>query len=265
MTGSIIRVAIWLSLFLTPEGSCRAQTHSWTDSVEVDGPARYTDGLLEVMSNGQVNAAARFIRLNIGEAGKFVIPISLYSSVSANHFRDQWNPVDQRSNEHLAYAFLNPLSGWLSVSTEGMVQLNRERSITRVGFLYFICGRMLSAFRVGDPADPRTGSPVNFLNNFLSAGFIFQTGAWTLPRQARAEEGTFWTAVEVHTAYSHPDVLKKVLQEARPRGMYAGYSIGMGITINGSIRVKVVYHHYTHPPEIEYAKPIYQLALNFRD
>jgi hypothetical protein len=52
-------------------------------------PEIFTSGFIDVMNNGQVNGSARFIRLLIGEPGKFAIPLSLYGGVSNNNFQNQ--------------------------------------------------------------------------------------------------------------------------------------------------------------------------------
>ena len=42
-------------------------------------PEILTSGFIDIINNGQVNASARFIRLYIGEPGKFAIPLSIFS------------------------------------------------------------------------------------------------------------------------------------------------------------------------------------------
>src|SRR5689334_23065086 len=62
-------------------------------------PEIFTSGFIDIVNSGQVNASARFIRLYVGEPGKFAIPLSLYSGVSSNSFQ---NPtIIQRSNDVL--------------------------------------------------------------------------------------------------------------------------------------------------------------------
>lgn len=52
-------------------------------------PEILTSGFIDIVNNGQINASARFIRLFIGEPGKFAIPLSIYSGVSSNNFQNQ--------------------------------------------------------------------------------------------------------------------------------------------------------------------------------
>ena len=51
-------------------------------------PEIFTSGFIDILNSGQVNASTRFIRLFIGEPGKFAIPLSLYSGVSSNNFQN---------------------------------------------------------------------------------------------------------------------------------------------------------------------------------
>src|SRR5215216_6359608 len=89
-------------------------------------PELFSSGFIDVINNGQVNAAARFIRLYIGEPGKFELPVSLYSGVSSNNF--QYGPtVVQRTNESLAINLINPLAGLLNISAEDLFFLHKDR------------------------------------------------------------------------------------------------------------------------------------------
>ena len=49
-------------------------------------PEIFTSGFIDIFNSGQVNASARFLRLNIGEPGKFSVPLSFYTGVSSNNF-----------------------------------------------------------------------------------------------------------------------------------------------------------------------------------
>ncbi|MBK9382809.1 MAG: hypothetical protein IPN39_16015 [Chitinophagaceae bacterium] len=51
-------------------------------------PEIFTSGFIDIVNNGQVNASARFIRLFIGEPGRFAVPLSFYSGVSNNSFQN---------------------------------------------------------------------------------------------------------------------------------------------------------------------------------
>ena len=64
-----------------------------TSQNKINKPEIFSSGFIDVMNNGQVNAFARFIKLFIGEPGKFSIPLSFYGGVSSNNFQNQNNAV----------------------------------------------------------------------------------------------------------------------------------------------------------------------------
>ena len=90
-------------------------------------PEILTSGFIDVISNGQVNASARFIRLYIGEPDRFAIPLSIYSGVSSNNFQGQQNTFVSRANEQLVINFINPLSGLANLSIDGVIFLKEVR------------------------------------------------------------------------------------------------------------------------------------------
>ena len=74
-----------------------------------------------MINNGQVNASARFIKLYIGEPNKFQIPLTFYGGVSSNNFQHN-NTGGQvtKSNDRLVNQNINPFSGLVNVSVEGI-------------------------------------------------------------------------------------------------------------------------------------------------
>ena len=68
---------------LAKMGNIENQTSSTVNNINSKQykPEIFTNGFIDIINNGQINASARFIRLYIGEPGKFAIPLSLYSAV----------------------------------------------------------------------------------------------------------------------------------------------------------------------------------------
>lgn len=223
-------------------------------------PEIFTSGFIDIVNSGQVNASARFIRLYVGEPGKFAIPLSLYSGVSSNSFQ---NPtIIQRSNDVLVTNFINPLSGLANISIDGMIFFNKKsKKITKAGFLYHFGERILTGIRAGPITDPATGKPVNFLNSFGSLGLYFQTGAWDSNNSKNV--GTCWIAFRYIGCYTNPDQLKEFLPAIETNGVYHGYSLAWGVEINNFVNIKVVYYKYVKKPEIQYFLPIYQFSFNY--
>ncbi|MGH2552600.1 MAG: hypothetical protein ACRDEB_02720, partial [Chitinophagaceae bacterium] len=224
-------------------------------------PEIFTSGFIDIINNGQVNASARFIRLYIGEPGKFAVPVSLYSGVSSNNFQNTQS-YTQRSNDALVTNFINPLSGLANISIDGIVFFNKKSTkVTKAGFLYHGGERILTGIRTGPVTDPATGKPVNFLNSFGALGLYFQTGAWD--RNNSKNVGISWFAFRYIGCYTNPTQLKEFLPNVETNGLYHGWSLAWGVEINNFVNIKVVYYKYVKKPEINYYLPIYQFSFNY--
>jgi hypothetical protein len=224
-------------------------------------PEIFTSGFIDIINSGQVNASARFIRLYIGEPGKFSVPLSLYSGVSSNNFQNTQS-YSQRSNDALVTNFINPLSGLANISIDGVVFFNKKSpKVTRAGILYHTGERILTGIRTGSVSDPATGKPINLLNSFGSLGLYFQTGAWE--RSNSKNVGVFWFASRYIGCYTNPNQLKEILPGIKTTGLYHGYSLAWGVEINNLVNIKVVYYKYIKKPEINYYLPIYQFSFNY--
>ncbi len=225
-------------------------------------PEIFTSGFIDIINNGQINASARFIRLFIGEPGKFAIPLSIYGGVSNNNFQSQSITGGlQGNNDHLVNQYINPLSGLVNISIDGIVFFSRARKITKTGFLYHVGERLLTGYHAGQFNDPQTGQPVNFLNSFETQGLYFQTGAWE--RNNKKNVGIFWLALRYIGCYTNAKKIKEFLPDINTNGIYHGYSIGFGIDINNLVNLKLIYYQYVKQPEIDYALPIYQFSFNY--
>jgi hypothetical protein len=223
-------------------------------------PEIFTSGFIDIINSGQVNASVRFVRLYIGEPGKFAVPLSLYSGVSSNSFQ---NPTNiQRSNDVLVTNFINPLSGLANISIDGFQFFNRKsEKATKSGWLYHFGERVLTGIRTGSIGDPATGKPINFLNTFGSLGLYFQTGAWD--RNNAKNVGVFWLALRYIGCYTNPNQLKEILPAIETNGVYHDYSLAWGVEINNLVNIKVIYYKYIKKPEINYYLPIYQFSFNY--
>ncbi len=242
--------------------NCIGQNTISSDSAKKYKPEIFTSGFIDIVNNGQVNASARFIRLYIGEPGRFAIPLSLYGGVSNNNFQNQTNAGSlQRSNEHLVTQYINPLSGLMNVSVDGVWLFKNTSGITRAGVLYHLGERVLTGYKTGLVTDPQTGKPANFLNSFSSIGLYFQTGAWE--RSNTQNVGVFWTALRYIACYSNPTQIQAFLPGINTNGIYHGYAAGFGVEINNLVNLKAIYYKYLKKPEIEYYLPIYQFSFNY--
>lgn len=276
--------AIILLLLFTGWGNltiCQAQTDSTemeeteeeeiTDTIIKDKkPELFTSGFIDIFNSGQVNASARFLRLNIGEPGKFSVPLSFYSGVSSNNFQTQSaQPFDPKSNAHLIVDYINPLSGLINVSSESIIFFKKSCKITKPGFTYQIGERLLTGYRTVYESDEEhtagteTVTPVNFFNTFGSLGLYFQTGAWEKNNKEDNEVGLFWLSLRLIACYTSPKQIKAFLPDVETSGIYTGYSFGFGVEINSVVNLKVLYYKYIKQPEIEYYPSIYQFSFNY--
>ena len=262
----ILPIYIWLMPFFA-----RAQVMEASSIIKKDTsrlisksnyykPEIFTSGFIDIVSNGQVNASARFIRLFIGEPGKFFIPLSIYSGVSSNNFQNQ--TAFQRSNDVLVTNFINPLSGLANISIDGIIFFNKKlQKVTKAGMLYHIGERILTGIRTGTVTDPATGKPINFLNSFGALGLYFQTGAWD--RNNSKNVGLSWFAFRYIGCYTNSGQLKEIMPAIETNGFYHGWSLAWGVEINNLVKIKVVYYKYVKKPEIDYSLPIYQFSFNY--
>lgn len=228
-------------------------------------PEVFTNGFIDVVNNGQLNASARLIRLFVGEPGKFVLPLSVYSGVSANSLQNTTQSaasIINKNNDQLYNNFINPLSGLANVSIDGVVFFNKKPSvITKAGWLYHAGEKVLTGFKSGPISNPQTGRPINFLSSVGSSGLYFQTGAWE--RTNAKNVGILWLTLRYILSYTNPNNLKEILPNLKTNGIYTGYSLGWGVEINNLINLKVVFYKYLKQPEIDYSLPIYQFQFNY--
>jgi hypothetical protein len=225
-------------------------------------PEVLSSGFIDIVNNGQVNASARFIRLFIGEPGKFAIPLSLYSGVSSNNFQNPQMQGGMRNNEQLVANFINPLSGLVNVSVDGILFFKRKKNkVTRAGWSYHVGCRVLTGYEKGIAVNVPAGRPVNFLNGYSTSGVYLQTGAWE--RNNARNLGVFWFNGRYIVCKSGIDQLRKMIPDLLSDGFYHGWSLAWGVEINNLVNIKVIYYKYIKRPEIDYTFPVYQFSFNY--
>lgn len=271
-----MRCLLFISLWICPCLSCSQVGDSTKSAVKgisdrqdvkkvVDPkdykPEIFTSGFIDIINNGQLNASARFIRLYIGEPEKFAVPLSLYSGVSSNNFKNGQSSL-QRNNDELVTNFINPLSGLANISVDGVMLFKQKtEKVTKAGFLYHFGERILTGIRTGPVSNATTGKPINFLNSFASVGLYFQTGAWE--RSNSKNVGVSWFAFRLIGCYTNSGQLKEIMPDIKTNGLYTGYSVAWGVEITKLVNIKVVYYKYLKKPEIDYFLPIYQFSFNY--
>ncbi len=255
----LIRIAIFLLLYRC----AAAQPGKGADTTpqRLPAPEIFSSGFIDIMNNGQVNAGARFIRLSIGEPGRWMVPLSIYGGVSNNNLGGQSPSGSPRSNEQLVNQYINPLSGLINVSVEGIRFFRESASLTRTGLLYQLGERVLTGYRTGPASNPLTGRPTNFLNSFGALGLYFQTGAWE--RNRKGNMGCFWIAARYIACKSAVGSIREFLPDTDTNGWYHGYSLGFGVDIGSLVNIKALFYKYVKEPEAGYSIPIYQFSFNY--
>lgn len=223
--------------------------------------AIFNAGFIDLVSNGQVSASARLVKLMIGEPGKLSIPFSVYGGVSNTAFQQNSISSYNKSNEHLLTQFITPLSGLLNFSVDGISFVSGKEKLTKFGLLYQVGERLLTGIRTGQIANPLTGKPYNFLNSYALGGLYLQTGAWE--RGKEGNMGICWLTLRYHLCYSNPNQLRVFLCDLSTNGFYTGFSMGFGIEISTLVNIKAVYYRYGKAPEMDYGLPIYQFSFNY--
>ncbi|MFM8806754.1 MAG: hypothetical protein ACKOD1_05270 [Sphingomonadales bacterium] len=229
--------------------------------IQPDRPELFNAGFIDIVNNGQVAAAARLVKLQIGEQGKFSLPLSVYGGVSNTSFAAGSSSPMLRGNEHLINQFITPLSGLLNLSLEGTWFIKPGSKVTKWGLLYQLGERVLTGHKLVSPGFFLAPRPLHFVNSYAVGGLYFQTGAWEKSDQKNI--GVCWLALRYHLCYSGKDQLRQFLPAFEGNGLYGGYSMGMGVRVNSLINLKAVYYQYQKAPEPDYLLPIYQFSFNY--
>ena len=229
--------------------------------LQQDRPELFNAGFIDVVNNGQVAASARLVKLQIGEQGKFSLPLSVFGGVSNTSFATGSSSSVLRGNEHLINQFITPLSGLLNLSVEGTLFIRPRSLVTKWGLLYQLGERVLTGHRSSLPGFFSAPRPLHFINSYVVAGLYFQTGAWE--KNDQKNMGVCWLALRYHLCYSGVNQLRQFLPAFDGNGLYGGYSMGMGVRVNALINLKAVYYQYQKAPEPDYLLPIYQFSFNY--
>jgi hypothetical protein len=222
------------------------------DSVKINGLKSeiLSGGFIDIAQNGQMNASARLFRLYIGEPGKWQLPVSLYSGVTADNFS-----MD-RGDEELCLQLINPGAGIFNLSIDGNNCL--------IG-----AGRKFTSFRLQYQAGFRFLSVFNsvqyrnfiFYNLVSGLGLMIATGAWEKGKTGNM--GICWLSFRALYSGSPPLSLKEFIEEKIKTDMI-GYSIGLGIDISQALNIRAFYFRYISNRNIEmFLKPLLQLSFNY--
>ena len=213
-------------------------------------PEILSGGFIDFVQTGQMNASARLMRLYIGEPGKFQVPVSIYTGVSANSLSAY------RQNEDFVLNLINPGSGIFNMCFDGTNKLaGIKTKVTSLQLQYQVGFRFLSVY------DRRLFKNSTFFNAIGSLGLTFVTGAWE--KNKANNIGVFWLNVRGLCSNNPPSVINSILEEKVIQNLL-GYSVGMGIEISQATNVKIFYFRFLNNRSIAaFTPPFIQLSFNY--
>lgn len=218
-------------------GTVRASDSMLRRSVEM--PDWLSAGMMEVGQGGQLQAAARVVRLFIGEPGKWQLPLSLYSGVAQPGVGAMGSPGSlARSNESITWQLYSAWSGLINLGFEGQRRGLNWGAQSGLRFVFQFGERILSEYRMDAPSDSLTGKQQLLWNHYLLTGWVVHTGAWE--RSDPRNLGRGWVMFRGHLHYSSPDDLRWLFPISRLRGVYGGGSLAVGIEVSRVVHVRAV-------------------------
>lgn len=219
-------------------------------NIKSQKPEILTGGFIDIIQNGQMNASARLFRLFIGEPGKFQVPVSLYTGVSAN------NLSYNRQNDELLLNLINPGSGIFSLSFDGNnTIIGKKQKFTSLQIQYQAGFRFLSFYNRNSQKN------LSFFNSINGFGFTFITGAWE--RNKPGNMGIFWLNIRALFSGNPEMILKEILGQPAP-GKLFGCSAGLGMEISQALNVKIFYFRFLSNKDIPaFTQPFLQLSFNY--
>ncbi|HSU28399.1 MAG TPA: hypothetical protein VLJ68_08455 [Chitinophagaceae bacterium] len=213
-------------------------------------PEILSEGSIDIVQTGQMNAAARIFRLFIGEPRKFHLPISLYAGVSANSLSAI------RQYEEFVPNLINPGTGTLNIYFDGDNKLSKDKSaLTSVHFQYQSGFRMLNAYSQTQLKN------MQLFNFIFTAGLSFMTGAWE--RNKMNNLGIFWISLRCIYSKTPGALVQELVAQNIQTGML-GYSMGIGIEISQALNMKIYYFRFiTNNSITPFHIPYIQLSFKY--
>lgn len=216
-------------------------------------PELFNSGFLDFQNSGQINAAARVFKLYIGEPGKFMLPVSVYSGVSGNNY-NTGNTTSTKGSEQMILGIINPMSGVFNISTDYILRIGNKSSLTGFSFVYQLGEKVLTGQQI------TTYKSFSFFSTYANTGLLFNTGAWE--RDKEKNMGIFWLLFRGHLMQLGQS-FQSLSGYPPDNKVFKGFSIGVGIEINNVLNVKSFYYRYVDAGTPAFDIPIYQITFNY--
>jgi hypothetical protein len=247
----ILRLWIWLCpLNASPQATDSAHAKVAVDSIRLAiKPEILSGGFIDILQNGQMNASARLFKLYIGDPGKFQLPLSIYSGVSANNFHTQ-------TTNEIVLALISPGVGLFNMNLDGVNRIaGNKKRITSLQLQYQSGFRFLSVY-----------NPIRYQNavfsNFISGlGITFVTGAWE--KNKPNNMGAFWINVRGLYSSSPSSIFSDFFTSPVEKDML-GCSGGLGLEISQALNVKIFsFYFLNNRQQAAFSQSILQLSFNY--
>jgi hypothetical protein len=216
-----------------------------------NAPQFLKSGYVDFLTDGNIQASANLLRINIGDKNGFYLPFFIYTGVAGNAFGSD------SLNSTTVTNLLNPIGGTINLSFNGLQNLTKSETVWKLKFAYQVGGRLLNG------KDSLTQANFNFFNGFGNIGFFLQAPAWTPDDPSNM--GIFYVQTKFISSISTQDNYQKLFgPQSISSSFLLGYSIDAGIEINQVIDVKLGIYQYVNEKNVSLLKnPVVKFSLNY--
>lgn len=240
------------------------QEHQQLSYINRDVPGKpevFKSGYLDVLSDGTMQGAARFLKLYIGDPEKFHLPFFIYTGVSAKTL----GTTDPDGTKFNISNLLNQLGGLanFSFSADNYLRLNKsndgpfgKKNITQLRLAYQFGARLVNG------KDSVAKNNLNAVNTFANFGFQFQTGAWS--GDSIQNMGVFFIQARAIASTSSRTKLVEMFGAGIESDVFYGYAVDAGIEINGVIDIKAgIYQYINNQKVVALKDPTVKFSANY--
>jgi hypothetical protein len=208
-------------------------------------------GLLDYGFEGQLQATAQAIKINIGEPNKFSLPISLLVGATNS---DIGSPA---LNKSTVMSLISPTGGTTNVSTNFYLKLfGSGTGITSLKLSGLVAGKLITG------RDSATNKSTSKPSGYFDGGLYFQTGAWT-DEDGYKDGGIFWAQAKYTASYMAEEDLKTYFGPS-VQGIPHGPRVEIGCFIQNRVNIKLSYYKAIGGKEIPTLNDSqFRLALDY--
>lgn len=194
-------------------------------------------GLLDYGFEGQLQAAAQAVKINVGEPNGFYLPIYLLVGATSGDFGSS------EINKGTVMNLINPTGGTFNLSTNVYVKLfSSESGITSLKFNSYLAGKLISGRNLVDNSAQMKPS------GYFDSGLFFQTGAW-VDEDGYKDGGIFWIQAKYSLSYMDKEDLQSYFGPSVTTAPH-GPRVEIGCLIEGRVNIKLSYYKSADRDEV---------------